>query len=400
MILSSGYPNMYSLYVSIPFCRARCAYCDFNSYAGLEALIPRYARALVNEIEQLGRLCSEAAAQKRPGEAGTIFFGGGTPSVMPLADLEPVLAALRRSFALTADCEITLEANPGTVDGPYLEKLRALGVNRLSLGVQSANAAELSMLGRIHTFTEAVETVRLARRAGFDNLNLDLMMGLPGQTLSGWQDTLHDALELQPEHLSCYILSLEEETRLNAQVESGQLPEPDGDLAADMYEWTSDVLQTCGFEQYEISNWAKGLARACRHNLTYWRNLPYLGFGAGAHGCAEATRYSNVLTPQEYIDRLEQGGPAVFPFSPAVVEKTPVSGDDAMGETMMLGLRLVREGVANETFEARFGLSLKAKYGPVLRQLEEQGLVEWAGPRVRLTHRGRLLGNLAFREFV
>ena len=391
---------MYSLYFSVPFCRARCGYCDFNSYAGLEDLIAPYSRALAKEVDLLGRLCPEAGAPGGRAEAGTIFFGGGTPSVMPLADLERVFAAVRRSFALSPGSEITLEANPGTVDGAYLAGLRALGVNRLSLGVQSTNADELALLGRIHTAEQAVEAVRLARGAGFDNLNLDLMMGLPAQSLSGWQTTLRQALELQPDHLSCYMLSLEDGTRLNADVQAGRLPAPDPDLAADMYEWTGETLEANGFVQYEISNWARGIDRACQHNLTYWRNRPYLGFGAGAHGCAAATRYSNVLTPQAFIERLEQGEPSVFPFSPALVEQIPVSLEDAIGETLMLGMRLVEEGVSNETFEPRFGSSLRDKYGAVLKKLAAQGLVEWDGSRTRLTKRGRLLGNVVFREFV
>jgi oxygen-independent coproporphyrinogen-3 oxidase len=299
---------------------------------------------------------------------------------------------------------------------------RQLGINRLSLGVQSLDAADLKMLGRIHTVAQAVEAVVLARGAGFQNLNLDLMMGLPGQTLKSWQTTLTQALALKPDHLSAYMLSLEEGTRLYEAVTSGRLPNPDADLTADMYEWTTDALEAEGFRQYEISNWArdKGGRKAedisgdeadgnrkarlpvfaCRHNLTYWRNTPYLGFGAGAHGCAVGWRYSNVLTPQAYIAQLEAGGAGVFPFSAALDEKIEVTAEDAMNETMMLGLRLVSEGVASEAFEHRFGVSLEQRYGLALRRLAEQGLVEWPGERARLTRAGRLLGNVVFREFV
>jgi oxygen-independent coproporphyrinogen-3 oxidase len=399
---------MYSLYISVPFCRARCAYCDFNSYAGLEHLLPAYARALAKEIRSVGAAAAES-------QAHTIYFGGGTPSLMPLPELALILAAAREAFTLASDCEITLEANPGTVDGAYLAGLRALGVNRLSLGVQSARAVELSMLGRIHTFEQAVDAVRLARAAGLDNLNLDLIMGLPGQMLPAWQDTLRRALDLHPEHLSGYILSLDENTRLHTQVASGQLPRPDPDLAADMYEWASETLEADGLQQYEISNWARDKERAkddqpsssppvpffaSRHNLTYWRTLPYLGFGAGAHGCADGWRYSNVLTPQAYLEHLEGGTEMAFPFSPALAVKIAVGREETMDETMMLGLRLVQEGVANEAFERRFGISLGQRYGKVLKALAEQGLVEWTGLYARLTRQGRLLGNLVFREFV
>ena len=401
---------MFSLYISIPFCRARCAYCDFNSHAGIEALLPSYARAVAEEIRRVG-----TGRPDGRGQAHTVFFGGGTPSLMPLPELELILGAVREVFALPPEPEISLEANPGTVDPDYLSGVRRLGINRLSLGVQSLDAADLAMLGRIHTVDQAVDTVKLARAAGFDNLNLDLMMGLPGQTLASWQATLNRALGLGPDHLSAYMLSLEEGTRLYEGVASGRLPTPDPDLTADMYEWTTDALEAEGFWQYEISNWARGEARskkeeasgkalmpeyACRHNLTYWRNEPYLGFGAGAHGCAAGWRYANVLTPQTFMAKLEAGGPAEFPFSPAVDVKIAVSPEDAMDETMMLGLRLVREGVAGEAFERRFGVSMERKYGPRLKRLAAQGLVEWPGGRARLTRAGRLLGNVAFREFV
>jgi oxygen-independent coproporphyrinogen III oxidase len=225
-----------------------------------------------------------------------------------------------------------------------------------------------------------------------------------------------------PDHLSAYMLSLEEGTRLYEGVDKGWLPEPDPDVAADMYEWTSDALEAEGFRQYEISNWARNRAKrpeadgsgppggagetalmpalACRHNLTYWRNEPYLGFGAGAHGCAAGWRYANVLTPQAFIEKLQAGDTPEFPFSPAVDEKIPVTPEDAMNETMMLGLRLVAEGVAKETFQRRFGVDLEQKYGAALKRLAEQGLVEWPGERARLTRAGRLLGNVVFREFV
>jgi oxygen-independent coproporphyrinogen III oxidase len=405
---------MYSLYVSIPFCRARCAYCDFNSHAGIEGLMPAYARAVAQEIRAVGAT--------GPVEAHTVFFGGGTPSLLPLPELELILEAMREACTLLPDAEISLEANPGTVDAAYLLGARRLGINRLSLGVQSLNAADLKMLGRIHTVEQAVEAVALARGAGFENLNLDLMMGLPRQTLASWQTTLTQALALRPDHLSAYMLSLEEGTRLYEAVASGRLPNPDADLTADMYEWTIDALEAEGFRQYEISNWAKDNrsgkqdarrreeaeanqgarlpAFACRHNLTYWRNTPYLGFGAGAHGCAVGWRYSNVLTPQAFMARLEAGGTAVFPFSSALDEKIELTAEDVMNETMMLGLRLVGEGVASETFERRFGVSLEQKYGPALSRLAAQGLVEWPRERARLTRAGRLLGNVVFREFV
>lgn len=434
-----------SIYLHIPFCQIRCAYCDFNTYAGLDNLIPAYVRALVKEIRLVGKaqgLKAQGPRTQDPSSwalslgpwgdgAGvgvhTLFFGGGTPSLLPLSELALIFDTLRDSFALTPDCEITLEANPGTVDQAYLEGLRALGVNRLSFGVQSSHPGELKLLDRLHTFDEVVLAVQWARAAGFDNLNLDLIFGIPHQTLAMWQETLARALALQPDHLSCYALSLEHGTPLRSWVYRGLLPMPDSDLAAEMYEWASEELERHGFGQYEISNWAKdegrstedgrrkteggrsssfvlrhpsSVERKCRHNLQYWRNLPYLGLGAGAHGYAAGWRYSNVLAPAAYSARLEESGEVQFPFSPAVAETIQVAEETAMGETMMMGMRLTCEGVRDECFQERFGISLREKYARELRELKELKLIEWDNEGARLTKSGRLLGNRVFREFV
>ncbi len=361
-------------------------------------------------------------AGQRPA-AHTIFFGGGTPSLLPLDLYDDIFAALREAFRLTPDCEITLEANPGTVDAHYLAGLRALGVNRLSFGVQSSHAWELKLLDRLHTFEDVVAAVRLARAAGFDRgsrgLNLDLIFALPHQTLERWQATVLRALDLEPEHLSLYALSLENGTPLRSWVQRGLLPIPDPDLAAEMYTYASETLAARGYRQYEISNWSLDVGSPapeagrtssgirsltsdfrCRHNLQYWRNLPYLGFGAGAHGSAAGWRYSNVLAPAAYIARLRDGAPQDFPFSPAAVDRLRVSREDAMGETMMLGMRLVGEGVSETGFQARFGVGLEAAFGRPLRHLRALGLIAWDAGGARLTPGGRLLGNRVFREFV
>jgi len=330
---------------------------------------------------------------------------------MPLAEYAEIFRSLRDSFAVTTDCEITLEANPGTVDQAYLAGLRALGVNRLSFGVQSSHAWELRLLDRQHTFADVIAAVHMARAAGFDpaaaggyGLNLDLIFALPQQTLAMWQATLLRALALKPDHLSLYALSLEQGTPMRSWVTAGLLPTPDPDLAADMYLWASDTLVAHGYGQYEISNWA--LHFACRHNLQYWRNRPYLGFGAGAHGCAAGWRYSNVLAPGAYITRLEHqpegAGQLVrpFPFSAATVETIQLTPETAMDETMMLGLRLVGEGVSEADFEARYGQSIDTRYARRLKRLQALRLVERDAQRIRLTHSGRLLGNRVFREFV
>jgi oxygen-independent coproporphyrinogen-3 oxidase len=389
-----------SLYLHIPFCQVRCAYCDFNTYAGLESLMAPYATALAREIRAVGRAMPTGADRR----VHTIFFGGGTPSLLPLAAYADIFSALRESFELTVDSEITLEANPGTVDERYLAGLRTLGVNRLSFGVQSSHAWELKLLDRRHTFEEVVSAVRWARAGGFDagnsqGLNLDLIMALPGQALPEWQANVMRALDLAPEHLSLYALSLEQGTPLRSWVYRGLLPLPDPDLAADMYSWASDLLAARAYRQYEISNWARD-GFECRHNLQYWRNGTYLGFGAGAHGCAGGWRYSNALAPAAYIARLQAGAEKPFPFSSATVEKMAVTVETAMDETMMLGMRLTGEGVREADFRARYGQGLEARYGRRLRRLKALGLVEWDAVGARLTPGGRLLGNRVFREFV
>ena len=382
----------YSLYLHIPFCKVRCAYCDFNTYAGLDDQIRPYVQALAAEVRGVG------AAAARPA-AHTVFFGGGTPSLLPLNDLAMVLTALSDSFALTPDAEITLEANPGTVSRAYLEGLRELGVNRLSFGVQSSHPHELRLLDRLHLFGDAAQAVSWARAVGFDDVNLDLIFALPHQTLDLWRQTVERTLGLGPDHVSAYALSLEHGTPMRAWVHRGLLPMPDPDLAADMYLLADELLMRNGFVQYEISNWSRP-GHACRHNLQYWRNLPYLGFGAGAHGYAHGQRYSNVLAPSAYIERLNAGSPTTFPLSPALQQSTTIERDDEIGETMMMGLRLTEEGVALAAFAQRFGQPLDERFGREIRQLTARGLVEITDGRLRLTRDGRLLGNQVFREFV
>jgi oxygen-independent coproporphyrinogen-3 oxidase len=278
--------------------------------------------------------------------------------------------------------------------------------------VQSALPAELRLLDRLHTFEQVVEGVAWARAAGFDagsyGLNLDLIYGLPHQTLAGWQETLRAVLALAPEHLSLYALTLEHGTPMQVRVGRGLLPLPDPDLAADMYEWASDALEAHRYSQYEISNWARasdnatdgGSRYVCRHNLQTWRNLPYLGLGAGAHGCAQGWRYANVLSPRAYIKRMGQGGGQPFPFSPATAQKNALDRETEMDETMLLGFRLVQEGVRAGAFRARFGVDPGERYSRDLGELRALGLIEWDAGGARLTRRGRLLANHVFRRFV
>ena len=382
-----------SLYLHIPFCRHRCAYCDFNTYAGQDELVPAYVESLCREILAV----SESAGEKLA--VHTVFFGGGTPSLLTTSQFERILSAIGERFDLQPDAEISIEANPGTVSGDGLRELRALGVNRISFGVQSANPEELRMLERQHDYADVVHAVASARAAGFDNLNLDLIFGLPEQSLESWQHTLDLVLGLHPEHFSLYALTLEHGTPFGRWSARGLMPLPDPDLAAEMYERASDVLGAADYRQYEISNWSKP-GRQCRHNLQYWRNLPYLGLGAGAHGFAAGVRYSNVLRIRTYVERLSRPAHTPFPLSPAAVNQHRIDPATDMGETMITGLRLTEEGVSAAAFKRRFGRELLEVYGPDVDDLLGLGLLEWSGDALHLTVRGRLLGNQVFMKFV
>lgn len=395
-----------SLYLHIPFCAHRCAYCDFNTYAGQERAMPAYVAALCREIAAVGASV--------PGQdAHTVFFGGGTPSLLTPAQFQDILTAIRANFSLLPEAEVTFEANPGTVTAAGLQELRAAGLNRISYGVQSANPGELRLLERIHTYADVVDAVRWSRRAGFDNLNLDLIYGLPEQSLESWQHTVKLAAGLRPEHLSMYALTLERGTPFGRWAQKGLLPIPDPDLAAGMAAWAAEYLSGQGYIHYEISNWALP-GRECRHNLQYWRNWDYLGLGAGAHGYADGVRYANVLRIKTYIDRMASPTPVLsYPFSPAGVNQHHNTLREDMQETMLTSLRLLTEGVRDDDFCARFGMGIETAFPKQVKKLLARGLVEWVelsplahvgegtGVRVlRLTPQAWLVANQAFMEFV
>ena len=382
-----------ALYIHIPFCQRKCPYCDFNTYAGREGQYDAFVRALARDVKQTGERLG------RP-QVRTVFLGGGTPTVLTPPHLERIFTALHAGFDLLPDAEITSEANPGAVDASRFGALRALGVNRLSMGVQSFDDEELRFLGRIHSAAEARAAYDLARRAGFDNINLDFMFGLPEQSPNTWQRTLTAALALQPEHLSLYSLTVEPGTPLAAWVARGQVSQPDPDRAADLYEMARDRLARAGFEHYEVSNWARGpldselLPRfAARHNLVYWRNEPYLGFGPGAHGWFEGQRRAVLTDVGEYIRRVE-AGEAYWAM------EEPIHRTLEMGETMMLGLRLIRAGVERKRFRERFGRDVTEIWLKVLAELEARGLIEITPERVRLTPNAVLIANEVFAAFL
>lgn len=392
----------YSLYLHVPFCRHRCGYCDFNTVAGQEGRIPAYLAALKAEIAMV----SHAAPERL--RVHTIYYGGGTPSLVSAEDYRSLSDLIGSGFRVDEDAEISLEANPGTVTRAYLDGLRAAGFNRISFGMQSASPRDLALLQRQHDFFDVVAAVKAARQAGFRNLSLDLIFGLPGQPFERWQESLERALSLHPEHLSLYALTVEPGTPLYHWASRGLVDLPDDDLAADEYEWASDRLERAGYGQYEISNWARvgedHELMACRHNLQYWRSLPYLGFGSGSHGCAAGYRTANVRGVAPYIDRLvNPGAEQPFPFSPANESHIRLDHRTEIEEWMMVGLRLTREGVSAASFQTRFGESLTSIFGSQIDRLVKLGLLEWPEDlpgRLRLTARGRLVGNQVFMQFV
>lgn len=388
------------LYLHFPFCKRKCFYCDFCSAQASAQTVAAYCFALEKEIRLMGERYPDAVVN-------TVFLGGGTPSVVSPEAMRGVLAQLRRSFFLLPDAEFTTEANPGTLTREWLDMALEMGVNRLSLGVQSANDKLLAAIGRIHTFEQAQAAVQLARAAGIRNLSLDAMFGLPGQRLTDHMETLAALHALHPDHISAYSLILEEGTPLEAMVQNGMCTLPTEDETAAMYEQGIARLENAGYHRYEVSNFARE-GRECRHNIGYWQGAWYLGLGVAAHSMlppdaaqraagAVRVRRGNAEDVQAYIAALTDGRPA-----PA--ETQPVNAEDAMFETMMLGLRMTR-GVSEQAFEAQHGLALTHRYGPQLDRLTREGLGLWLtdgvhGRSFALTPRGIEVQNDVLLRFM
>ena len=354
------------LYVHVPFCLTRCGYCDFNTYAGLDHLANPYVEALAREAEL-------AAPAWRSLGFRSIFFGGGTPTTLPAPILLALLERLRSTFAVERDAEVTVEANPDTIDQTYLEVLREGGVTRLSIGVQSFDPTVLQALERIHSPESARLAFGAARRAGFDDVNLDLIYGAHGETLDAWQRTLVEAVERRPEHLSCYALTIEPATQLGRRVWAGALPAPDPDAQAEMYDAACVMLRQAGYEHYEVSNWALPGHR-CVHNVGYWEGRPYLGLGAGAHSYRDGRRWWNVRPPHQYLDLV---GAAALP----VGGEEQLTAEEQRLEALLLGLR-VSDGVPAGLLDPNR-----------LAFLVSDGLAQRRHGRVALTDRGMLLAN-------
>ena len=387
-------------YVHIPFCVKKCAYCDFNSYSGYtDAHIARYVRALTREIQSASLPLSRAAGAGVGACAGggghsvdSVFFGGGTPTAIPAADQAALLRAVLDALPVTPGAEITTEANPGTMDVQHLSVLREAGFNRISFGVQSFDPGLLKTMDRIHSADEARAAVRAARAAGFDNVSLDLMFALPRQTLKQWQDTLHQALALETDHLSLYSLIVEEGTGFYTLQQKGRLPLPSDDLAADMYEMAVQTARSHGYAQYEIANFARP-GRECRQNLHYWQNDSYHGFGCGAVSYLSGTRHTNLKTPAQYAEAVETG-------ADLTLTAETLTTDETMAETLMLGLRLTRDGVNFARFEARFGVDLRDKFAAEIETFTRRGLLETTDACLRLTPQGVFLASEVMVAFV
>ncbi len=370
------------LYIHIPFCVRKCAYCDFNAYSGLGNLAAGFVDAVVREIES-------APEQGRP--APTCFFGGGTPTYLGADQLVRILDTLRSTFAFAAGAEITSEANPSTTDAGKFAAMREAGFNRLSIGVQAFDDRLLAQLDRTHSASEAENTIHEARQAGFDNLSLDLMFGLPTQSRDDWNKSLDRAIDLDTEHISVYALTLEPGTRFERLHAGGKLPLPDEDTELWMYERAIERLTEVGFEHYEVSNFAKPGFQA-RHNLLYWHNEEYRGFGPGAVSYLEGRRWTNEKFPARYIKKVCEDGDLS-------VESECLDAGGALAETLMTGLRL-RDGVRLAPLRARFGLDPLSRFAGAIEKLRQRGWLETDSHYLRLTPQGLLFANDVFIEFL
>ena len=379
MVLEQAMKRKIRLYVHMPFCVQKCLYCDFLSWHDSRENQARYVQALCREIR--------ACQGRYPARVSSLFFGGGTPSVLEPGHMAEIMEALAEVFSFEPDSEMSIEANPGTVN---LEKLRTyekIGLNRISFGLQSAHNEELKALGRIHTWEEFLESYDLARQAGFDNINVDLMSGIPDQTLASWQKTLSRVLELAPEHVSAYSLIVEEGTPFAQR----KLNLPEEEEERRMYEMTAEMLGSQGYRQYEISNYALP-QRECAHNMGYWMRDDYLGLGLGAASLFDSQRWNNTDSMEEYLEKSER---------PEEIQvcREKLSVREQMEETMFLGLRMT-EGIERERFQEEFGISVEEVYGDALRRLEGLGLLQADRGRLYLTRKGISLSNQVFVEFL
>ncbi|HKX26512.1 MAG TPA: radical SAM family heme chaperone HemW [Blastocatellia bacterium] len=383
--------NPAGIYLHIPFCTTRCHYCNFATGGYESALARRYAGALAKEIERAGAALEHSATLAAMKTVDTIYFGGGTPTTLSIDQFSELLEACRRIFEVEPAAEITTEANPGELSLDYLQRLRATGINRLSFGVQSFDDDELRMIGRSHSAQAAREAVKMARLAGFENISLDLIAGLPGQRPETWRRNLDQAFALGPDHLSVYLLELYKDAPLLHRVERGEVPPIDEELTVASYFMLMDEAEKYGFEHYEISNWARP-GYESRHNLKYWTGAPYWAFGVSAAGYDGHSRWVNTRHLHEYLEKVERAE------SP-VAESVQLAPDDRQSESLFLRLRL-KEGVDLPRHRQNFGVDVLDRYRDELERLHEAGLIEIKDENLVISRKGKVLANEVFAVFV
>jgi oxygen-independent coproporphyrinogen-3 oxidase len=378
------------LYVHVPFCASICNYCNFTRGLLDEPLKTRFVDAVIREITGAA---AEHSGERRPARlpADTIYFGGGTPSLLAPDEIGSIIDAAREAFGVAPDAEITLEANPETVDTARLEGFRRAGINRLSYGVQSFSDDDLKRLGRLHSAERAEDAVRMARTAGFDNVSLDLMMWLPEQNVAQWLSSVERAIAVAPDHMSLYILEVYPHLPLKQEIDLRRWTQVEDEAAAEMYESSMAMLDGAGYEQYEISNVAKP-GRQSLHNLKYWTDGEWWGFGPAAHSTWRGARWRNVASTDDYVRRIAAG-------ASVVAERRDLAADERLGDAVFTGLRLNR-GVDLSTLSQRYSVDIWARFRERLAPFGEAGLLVKEGDCIRLTRQGMLMANEVMAVFV
>lgn len=376
--------NKSGLYIHVPFCSSKCSYCDFNSYAGKLDLADEYFDSMKKEI---GLYRDEMKFNM----VDSIFIGGGTPSCVESKYICDILSCCKSNYNISKYCEISIETNPGTLDMEKLSAYKECGINRISIGLQAFQSELLRYLGRQHTAEDFISCVEMIKKAGFTNINVDVIFGIPGQTMADWIETLKILVDLGITHISAYSLKVEEDTKFGNMLKNGKLIQMDDELDREMYHYAIEYLKQNGFDQYELSNFAKE-GYECKHNLTYWKCVEYLGLGAGAHSFLQDIRFSNEYSIEGYIDYLKKG-------EKPVEERYPVEFYDKISEFMFLGLRLTK-GVNNTEFKEMFAQDMFKKYSESFDELKKNQLIEIEGENVRLTKLGLDLANQVFVKFV
>ncbi|MBE5959278.1 MAG: radical SAM family heme chaperone HemW [Lachnospiraceae bacterium] len=407
--------NNLEIYIHIPFCVRKCRYCDFLSAPADDETKEKYVKALINEIKAYGKILS-----KKQLKVDSIFIGGGTPSVLEAGDMAEILSTVRNEFEFDSP-EITIEVNPKTVDQDKLSSYRKSGINRLSIGLQSANDSELTELGRIHTYEDFLDTYNWAMECGFENINIDIMSALPYQTKESYEKTVREIVRLMPKHISAYSLIVEDGTPLKEEVEKanrrGEDILPDEDTEREMYELTEQILKEAGYHRYEISNYAVDKSHRCRHNVGYWQRKNYLGFGIGAASLLGNLRYNNIDDVSDYIKIWSEYEKTDGYLNEETIEKADgnvkieelisktrtnileLSENDEMEEFMFLGLRMM-EGISKEQFRESFGKDIEKVYGDVIDDLTNKKMIEEEDGFIRLTKRGIDVSNMVLSEFL